>query len=212
MIKIRTWCFFFFVLYAALFSFSCQKEPSALQNGDLIFQTSLSGQSRAIALASHSIYTHVGIIYLEKGVPYVYEAVGPVKLTPLAEWIQHGTKAHYFIKRVKNPKILSPENLKKMRVAGEKMRSLPYDLYFEWSDTKIYCSELVWKIYQRGAGIELAKLRPLKEYDLSHPHVQAMLKKRYGDKVPLDEPVVTPADLFRSEMLKTVVISPEKLL
>ena len=35
------------------------------------------------------------------------------------------------------------------------MNNKDYDLYFEWSDDKIYCSELVWKIYKNGADIEL---------------------------------------------------------
>ena len=37
------------------------------QNGDIIFQTSNSSQSKAIQLATHSPYSHVGIIYEQKG-------------------------------------------------------------------------------------------------------------------------------------------------
>src|SRR5437867_163185 len=34
--------------------------------------------------------------------------------------------------------------------AAGSMGSPPYDLTFEWSDDKIYCSELVWKVYERA--------------------------------------------------------------
>ena len=42
-----------------------------------------------------------------------------------------------------------------MRQVGESFRGRPYDLTFEWSDERIYCSELVWKIYERALGIEI---------------------------------------------------------
>jgi len=50
-------------------------EKTGIQNGDLIFQTSLSGQSRAIQLATESKYSHCGIIYKEGSEFYVFEAV-----------------------------------------------------------------------------------------------------------------------------------------
>jgi hypothetical protein len=30
-----------------------------------------------------------------------------------------------------------------------------YDIYFGWSDSLIYCSELVWKVYKDAWDIEL---------------------------------------------------------
>ena len=61
-----------------------------LQDGDIIFHESRSAQSQALRLAMNSRYTHMGIILIEDGVPLVYEAVGPVKLTPLKEWTDRG--------------------------------------------------------------------------------------------------------------------------
>ena len=42
-----------------------------------------------------------------------------------------------------------------MKNEGEKFKGKNYDLTFEWSDDKIYCSELIWKIYKRSTGIEI---------------------------------------------------------
>ena len=37
------------------------------RNGDIIFQTSESAQSTAIQLATHSPYSHMGIVYVDNG-------------------------------------------------------------------------------------------------------------------------------------------------
>ena len=76
---------------------------------------------------------------------FVYEAVQPVKLTPLNKWISRGEKGHYVIKRLENSaQILTQETKRKMKQVGEKYEGKSYDIYFEWSDEKIYCSR--WKI------------------------------------------------------------------
>ena len=84
------------------------------------------------------------------------------------------------------------------------MNKKDYDLYFEWSDDKIYCSELVWKIYKEGANIELCKPKKLKEFNLEHPKVQKIMKQRYGSKIPYDEKVIAPSQLYESNLLETI--------
>ena len=44
------------------------------QQGDIIFHTSRTSQSLAIQKATGSVYSHMGIILLRDGKPYVYEA------------------------------------------------------------------------------------------------------------------------------------------
>ncbi len=175
-----------------------------IQDADIIFQTSKSSQSRAIQLATKSQYSHMGIIYIVNNKPFVYEAIQPVKLTPLNEWIKRGKKSKYVIKRLKNSdKILSKKVLTKMKKIGEKYKGKNYDIYFEWSDKKIYCSELVWKIYKYGANIEIGKLEKLSDFDLSNKIVQQKMKERYGENTPLDEIVISPISIFNSNKLIT---------
>jgi len=176
-----------------------------IRDGDLIFQTSLSSQSKAIQLATKSKYSHCGIIYKENGRYYVFEAIQPVTSTPLDKWIARGKDGHYVVKRLKNAgKILTPEVLAKMKREGEKFRGKDYDLAFEWSDERIYCSELIWKIYQRATGVEIGKLERLRDFDLTSEVVRKKIKERYGDKIPMDEFVISPAAIFGSEFLMTV--------
>ena len=188
---------------------SCRRtateDVAGLHNGDLIFQTSTSAQSKAIQLATKSKYSHCGIVYKDGSNYFVFEAIQPVQITPLEEWIERGKDSHYVVKRLKNAdKLLTPEHLKKMEAAGNAMIGKNYDLYFEWSDNRIYCSELIWKIYKEGAGVEIGKLQELKDFDLTHPAVKQKLKERYGDTIPQHERVISPAAIFESELLYTV--------
>ena len=180
-------------------------ENNELKSGDLIFQTSLSAQSKAIQLATNSKYSHCGLIFKEGKDYYVFEAVQPVKSTPLDKWIARGKDGKYVIKRLKNgTEVLTSAVLEKMKQIGDKFNGKNYDLTFEWSDDKIYCSELIWKIYQRGAGIEIGKLQKLNDFDLTHDAVKAKMKERYRNHIPSDELVISPASIFDSELLTTV--------
>jgi uncharacterized protein YycO len=176
-----------------------------LREGDLIFQTSLSRQSQAIQLATKSRYSHCGLIYKDGKDYYVFEAVQPVKRTPLDKWIARGKDGKYVIKRLKNAdQVLTPATLAKMKQISDKFKGKNYDLTFEWSDDKIYCSELIWKIYQRTTGLEIGKLEKLSDFDLTNEAVKMKMKERYGDKIPMNEIVISPVAIFDSELLKTV--------
>ena len=96
-------------------------------------------------------------------------------------------------------------SLQKMKIAARKYMGKNYDSYFEWSDERIYCSELVWKIYREALGIEVGKLQPMREYDLSHPLVKATMQERYGNRIPLDEKMVSPGNIYNSPLLETVI-------
>lgn len=171
------------------------------QEGDILFQTSRSAQSVAIQKATHSPYSHVGIVLFRDGAPYVFEAVQPVKFTRLKAWIKRGKEGRFVAKRTRKP--LSPAAVASMHRLAARYAGRPYDLTFEWSNKRMYCSELVWKLY-RGAGITLTPLSRLGSFDLGDAVVKKIMKQRYGDRVPLDEPVIAPSALFDSPLLVTV--------
>ena len=179
--------------------------PYEPRNGDIIFHTSRSAQSVAIQRATKSPYSHTGIVYVENGRAAVFEAVQPVKSTPLSAWIARGDGGRFVVKRLRDAdRLLTPEALAKMRAEGEKFKGRDYDLYFEWSDRRIYCSELVWKIYQRALGIEVGEPALIGSFDLSDPAVQAKIKERWRTSPPADERVISPAAMFDSPLLETV--------
>jgi hypothetical protein len=176
-----------------------------IRDGDLIFQTSLSRQSEAIQKATKSEYSHCGLIFSKGSGFVVYEAVQPVKITPLDRWIAKGKGGHYMIKRLKNAdRVLTTESVLKLKNICQQFVGKNYDLTFEWSDENIYCSELVWKAYQRATGIEIGKLQKLKDFDLSDQVVKSKMKERYGDQIPLNETVISPSAIYDSELLVPV--------
>lgn len=205
------------VSIALFFSFSYQSSNKFLtkkenrkivyQEGDIIFQSSSSGQSSAIQLATNSKYSHCGIlIKTRKGELMVAEAVQPVRITSIEEFIRRGDDNHYVIKRlIKKDSILTDNILKQMKELFYSFEGKDYDILFEWSDSKIYCSELVWKIYERTTGLHLGEPKPLKDYSLNSKLVKKTMQERYGKNVPWDEPMVAPSTIFESELLETVI-------
>lgn len=177
-----------------------------LHDGDIVFQKSLSRQCKAVQIATNSPYSHCGIIYKEGDALFVLEAIQPVKITPFKEWIERGEDEHFVVKRLKNAdKILTDSVMNIMRKEGNTMMGKNYDLTFEWTDERIYCSELVWKLYKRAADVEVGKLEHLRDFNLSDKTVQIIIKERYGNNVPLNETVISPKSIFDSERLITVV-------
>ena len=175
-----------------------------VQNGDIIFQTSTSPQSLAIQKVTNSKYSHMGIIYIEGDYYYVYEAINKVKKTNLRDWIERGENSDCVVKRIKNAKnILSKSNLLKIKKIGEKYLGKNYDSHFEWSNEKMYCSELVWKLYNESIGIEIGELKELKDFDLSHKESKKIIDER-KIKINPYEKVISPADMFDSDLLTTI--------
>ena len=172
------------------------------RDGDIILQTSRSSQSHAIQLATHSKWTHVGIIVYRNGKPYVYEAHGPVGYRSLSAWTSSGVGGRYMVRRYKNG--LSSSQLSKLKSVGAEYAGKPYDIYFGWSSSRIYCSELVWKIFNRGIGANVGALQKLGDFDLSHPEVQRILRERYGNNIPYGETVVSPHAIAVSSSLVTI--------
>jgi uncharacterized protein YycO len=184
---------------------SALTETNNIKDGDIIFQSLNSKQCQAIKEATKSKYTHCGIIFKNGNEFFVYEAVQPVKVTPLNKWIARGNDEHYVIKRLNNAsEVLNDVIIENMKNDADNFVGKNYDIYFDWSDDKIYCSELVWKIYKDGANIEVGNLKKLKDFDLSSNEVKKIMSERYGNDIPYKENVISPADIYDSNLLYTV--------
>lgn len=122
------------------------------------------------------------------------------------EWIKRGENGSHTLRRLKDAeKILTTDALAKLKAECDKFLGKDYDLVFEWSDDKIYCSELIWKAFDRALGIQIGELQNLKEFNLSASSLQALLEARYGaDNISLDNFVISTPATFHSELLETV--------
>ncbi|MCX8673812.1 YiiX family permuted papain-like enzyme [Gilliamella sp. B3023] len=172
-------------------------------DGDIIFQSSQSNQSKAIEQATKSPYSHMGIIFIKNGKPYVFEAASKVVYTPFDKWVNRGKNREYIIKRLKDH-TLSQKEIAKLKRVAHSFENKPYDIWFGWDDKYIYCSELVWKIYNKALNLKIGQLQRIKDFNLSAPAVKQKLTERYGDKIPYQETVISPVAIFNSPLLITV--------
>ena len=169
---------------------------SEVREGDVIFQTSKSQQSSLIQIGTRSKITHCGIIVMRGGKPYVLETLKTLVLTPLDKFIARGEDGKYWIKRS------SKENIK---IKYAKYLGKPYDLAFKFDNGRFYCSELVYDIYQKQLGIQLAEPRQVKDYLILFtdrlPKLKRAIKRRGISK---EQYAIAPVDIFNSNYLESV--------
>lgn len=148
-----------------------------LKSGDVIFQISGSGQSLAIMLASASLYSHVGIVDLDRnGRPVVLEAVGPVKETPLEEWIAKGKARRVAVYRLEG---LTPDQAQAVVTQARRHFGKGYDPYFFSSEDTLYCSELVQIAFRDGMAVTLGQSQRLGDLNLDNFAARAVIERRW---------------------------------
>ncbi len=186
-----------------------------IKNGDIVFQTILGTQGFAIIAASSSPYTHMGFIKLNGRKPVVVEAVGPVKETPLTQWVARGVGQRITIMRLKKP---AADTFQKAAAAAKKHYGKPYDFYFLPDKKSFYCSELVREAYL-GAGVTLGKLQKVGELTRSSA-MDTIIEQRWQyyppcvakpgitlekcRKIIMEQELITPASIARDPQLETV--------
>ena len=112
---------------------------------------------------------------------------------------------------------LSRDGVRRLRGELQKCIGRPYDPYFSWDDAQLYCSELVWKSYQRALSVELCRPQRMADLNYTAPKVEKLIAERFhslpGDarwNEILREKVVTPVALLKSEELVTVYDSGQR--
>ena len=167
---------------------SCSRPDAIeLKEGDIVFQTSKSSQSKYIIAATRSPWSHCGIIIEKPDGLYVLEAISTVSLTPYQQWVERGRGQRVGVKRYTE----EPIKIKYTKYMGK-----PYDLAFKFDNGKWYCSELVYDIYKRQLGVELCQPRPVSDYATTG--LDKVLAKRGINSTQL---VVAPSDLYDSNLL-----------
>ena len=186
------------LLFALLLLGCASPAQAAPRPGDLVFHESRSAQSAIIAEVTGSRWTHVGVVFERRGELWVLEAVEPVRWTRFDRWRERGAGGDYEVRRPR--RALSAADLRRLRRAGERHLGRRYDARFEWSDRRMYCSELAWKMYARALHIELVPPARWSDFDLG-PAAIALARRRLGRLPAPDALVVTPRALLDSPHL-----------
>jgi len=180
--------------------------PWIPQTGDVVLQTSASQQSQALQLATDSPWTHTALVFVRDGGTVVVEAVEPVRVVSLDSWLARGVGDRVVVLRLRDANVLDDAAEQRLWLTASALVGVHYDPWFAWDDTRIYCSELVWKVYRDALDLRLVEPRTLDSWDLSHPAVQSLVAERYPGGVPADEPAVAPAQLLESPLLQVVYV------
>jgi uncharacterized protein YycO len=77
---------------------------------------------------------------------------------------------------------------------------MPYDYNYEISDKAIYCSELVYKAFEKTTGEQMGKLEKLGDLDWQ-PYT-SFIKSVQGNKLPLDRVMITPKSLSEAPQIE----------
>ncbi|MDR0534703.1 MAG: hypothetical protein LBH01_12200 [Verrucomicrobiales bacterium] len=170
------------------------------QEGDILFQTLPHGQlADEIGNITQSEWTHCGILVRENDQWQVAEAIGDVHYTPLHLWIGRGRSIKVAALRVPN---LNEEQRGKITAEIKKFLNKPYDYHYAPDDTEIYCSELVYKVYNHALGIQLGQWQKLG--DLNWKPSESFIRGMENGQLPLDREMITPVSVFKSDKLKRV--------
>jgi hypothetical protein len=174
-------------------------DPALLdvKDGDVFFQHLPGKLGAVIADVTDSPLTHCGMVVHVRGAAHIIEAIGPVRSIPLGKWLKQGDRGHFLQMRLKT---VTDEQIASTVKAAQSLLGLPYDLQYELDDRKIYCSELVYKAYSRGADIEVGKKEALG--DLNWRRHEKFIRVLAGGELPLDRQMVTPLSIARDPQFK----------
>lgn len=176
------------------------RTPFVYHEGDIIFQSlPRNPLVRAIEGTTKSDWSHCGVIMKERGEWVVYEALGTVRRTPLAEWIRRGRSGGKFeVCRLKSDIVFDVE---KLRRGLQPFLGKAYDFHYAPDDSEIYCSELVYKAYERSQDIKIGTWQALGALDWK-PFESFILT--IEPSVPLERMMITPVALTRSGLVERV--------
>jgi hypothetical protein len=197
----RRWLAVWLVVLACGVSCATRAAEPAVESGDLVFETSSSAQSSAIQWATASRWSHVGIVDVsDRGEVTVIEALRVVTRTPWRAWQRRARRGGEIL--VLRPRAVPRDARAAAAAIARTYLGRPYDPRFGWDDERVYCSELVVKAYERGAGVSLGKRERLG--DLRLLGIEKAAEQRWGGPVPKDLVLVTPASLAEDRRLDVV--------
>lgn len=202
-----------------------------LGEGDIVFIRSRTANAPLIAALSNvdakksdadDVFTHCGIIFKDangKAKVYEGEGRGVDNWLTLEDWQKEVSKGKingveksdlhniYAMRWKGEPELAT--GLDKILKRAKELHDTKYDHGFSWTDTRAYCSELIWKAYVAG-GLSLGRLPTMEKYVNGAPDFADKIKEKLAEAkanglreegyLP-GESAVSPEDIYKSPYL-----------
>ncbi len=210
--------FIYVTLVAAVFAIFAPvelEEPSELQTGDILLQTSPAHQSLAFILLSQSVYNHAGLYVEHEGEAFVLSTRDKVDFIPFDDWVAHGLGGRYAVFR--HASYVSDDIVPMMQAVKPYFRQ-PNDMLMQRGNPMLYSSELVYELYG-AAGKQAGAVQTLEELAGRNRFTKAIaeqLRQVYpgcmtGDRSfeacyesLLSHELITPASLSKGEPVEKI--------
>ena len=207
-----------YILYISLVLLiaSCAKKEFKLKTGDLIFTVSKENSDFVNAIKNSTAnkedipYSHVGIVSIENGEPFVIEATAPegVVKTPLQDFIAKTALLNN--KPVMAVGRLHQDYNYSIAAAIEKASSLlgqSYDYAYDESNDSYYCSELVRYAFVDSANNSIFPAIAMsfknKETGETEPFWITHYQK-LNQRIPEGMPGTNPMDMSKAKEIEIV--------
>jgi hypothetical protein len=167
--------------------------------GDILFQSLPHNRLvDAIEGSTDAPFSHCGILMQRDGKFVVLEAIGPVKETPLGDWIDRGRFGGFATFRFKEKyQTRVDEGIRE----AEKYLGRRYDVHYSFDNDEIYCSELVFVAFKKVFGEDLGRVRKLGDLNWG-PYVDVIFEIEGG--LPKTREMITPEDLSEAGQLEQI--------
>ena len=173
------------------------------EEGDLIFQALPLDDDliEAIEGVTESNYSHVGVLLNRDGIWTVIEASRPgVIYTPFEEWKIKGRNERWAAYRLK---AAYREHIPQFRTELEAHIGKPYDFKYEFTDEKLYCSELVFHAWKKASNKDMGKRENILTLNWK-PYLATIEKYNQGPLPTSGRMLISPRSLSRAKQLERV--------
>lgn len=188
---------------------------ASFEPGDILLQSAKCGEfCDSIRAATRSPVDHAAIVVKApktSHLPFVaklfskdgevVEAWTPIaKRTNLSEFIARD-EGKYIQLRLK-PEYINKDTINDVVKIAQSYIGKEYDYHFEESEEKIYCSELVYKAYEKGGNIPVGKVQKISEFDKKT--AEGYWTEHFQGKIPWERSIISPAGLLLTDKFYVV--------
>jgi hypothetical protein len=217
--KIFQLMLFYFLIFLNLSS--AQAPQLAWKTGQVIAisQREAEPATMIFEFVTGSRYGHVGLVVVEEGIPWVFEATHPeVKKTSLEDFFQtvainqNGEKEFTILEPMRTLSTNEELTIKSFAKQHVNLRT-KYNYSGVKNAGKLNCSEFIHEAYKTIGQSQVGAYQPARELNLNS--LNGLIKKLWGKRtIPRESQILSPFSIVKSPSLRVVqsTLSFERVL